>query len=187
MTGSGQILRKAILWIFPVLILFAAFCVLVLGGFSRKKHPVIFSFAGWTNDMQGARLAVLTLSNASRLPIHFPGDHHSQALCQVTMLISSQKLGNEEHRFYSNVVGHLWIGWKEMTLQPRCSVDCMLPWLDDYTNGMIEAYYLPQRTIINRVHEAISDLLTRQYAEVWKPVPLVAASWTNSPPGFPPY
>ena len=175
MKASGNFLRKALLWVgLPVLVILALLGLIFLKGVIPGRAAVHLGFAGWS-------IAVLSVSNRSRAPVMYFGDQHRQPRCDIIVVTSRQKLGNHEHITISNLAYRIWDGHMPMQLPPQASVDCLVPWLDEFTNSEITINYIAEPNLLRRIHERFALLLGRQADQAWDEAPLTGAPWTNAP------
>jgi hypothetical protein len=179
---AGRRIPKALLWIgVGVAVLLVLIGVAFLGRIIPRTHSVAFTFAGWTNDDAGARVAVLCISNRSHKPVMYWTDRNRQPRCDLFAVGSRLKQGHIEHIIYTNLTEHVFTGHLSAALQPYASVNCLLPWQDQYTNGEITVSYEPAPGVIWLMWEKFSLMLRRHSYQEWETVPLTGAPWTNAP------
>jgi hypothetical protein len=178
-------LRKVFLWsaLFLLLILATVGLMRFEEIFPGTK-AVTFSFAAWTNDAQGARIAVLSISNRSHKPVIYWADRDRQPRCDLMAVASRQKQGMHEQIVYTNLMLEVWTGHTPLQLPAHASVTCAFPWHDRFTNGPITVSYLPERSLLDRTRRQISEAVTGQSSDRWRTVALTGAPWTNAPADY---
>ena len=182
MNVPWRMLRRILLWTLLVfLVILAGLGLMFFDRLVPRRHPVTVSFAGWTNDTTAGRIAVLTISNRSRKPVTYFADRDRRPRCDLMVLASSEKHGHTVYIRYTNLIDRVWIGHLPLQLQPESSVDCLLPWHDEFTNGPITFSYMPEPNFLQRTYEKVSLVLFRQAGTPLLSVPLRGAPWTNAP------
>ncbi len=175
----GKILRWTLV---ALLVLVAIVGVWIFEQKLPRKHPVTFSFVGWTNQAQG-RFARFMIANTSGFPVRFAGDAQSQPRVDVMRLISDEQRGNYRHYSYSNVTSQLFVGWNQVNLDAGATFEFAFPWLEDYTNATVSLSYRPRRTLLRRIRREITTLFTGRSVERWESAPL-QAPWTPEKRAF---
>src|SRR5687768_4094886 len=95
---GGKILRKLFLAAGVVVLgILAVVGLIIFKDLTPRKPAIHFSFAGWTNDSQGRRSAVLSVSNQSPTPVMYLADSKRRPRCDVTKVMSRQRQGDYEH------------------------------------------------------------------------------------------